>query len=287
MASLCDRRTPPWTSLLVVCAAIVLGTTGCSFDSTVGGGVSPSLTDTGTVDGRADDTGELSVDTSRADTTVSPADTGSSEGDTAGCPGGAGCDTGSARDTSDTRTVRDTADDTSSGRDTTPSEDTAPARDTANPGDGCTGNGCGTNPTDPGIDLTGRWIAKGYSCRGSKPIQVIDIQHANSTIVATKRVGDNCVGAGNTTFSARNVPTLRAGDTVTIELQTTTTSFTDTLAIQSRDTITIPQRGIELARADTSNVTTNDLTGTWKTLDYQCNVNPSGEATVKTKGGKL
>ncbi len=54
------------------------------------------------------------------------------------------------------------------------------------------------------VDLTGEWLGKGYQCpAGVKHDEIIEIKHNLETgeIVATKITGDNCVTAGNTTFT--------------------------------------------------------------------------------------
>lgn len=54
------------------------------------------------------------------------------------------------------------------------------------------------------IDLSGTWVGTGYICAsGQNPSQIIGIVHnlQNGELVATKQTGDDCVLAGNITFS--------------------------------------------------------------------------------------
>lgn len=54
------------------------------------------------------------------------------------------------------------------------------------------------------VDLTGEWLGKGYQCpAGVKHDEMIEISHNLETgeVVATKITGDDCVTAGNITFT--------------------------------------------------------------------------------------
>lgn len=52
------------------------------------------------------------------------------------------------------------------------------------------------------MNLTGTWVSDGYNCpRGTKHTEIVTITHDGDHISGTKVTGDDCVPAGNATFS--------------------------------------------------------------------------------------
>jgi hypothetical protein len=54
------------------------------------------------------------------------------------------------------------------------------------------------NSTD--INLSGFWLAEGYTCRGNELPERISLEHKDGLVTATKVTGDDCVGAGEITW---------------------------------------------------------------------------------------
>ncbi|MEZ4621949.1 MAG: hypothetical protein R2867_41460, partial [Caldilineaceae bacterium] len=50
------------------------------------------------------------------------------------------------------------------------------------------------------INLTGEWLAEGYTCKGTEPPEKIIIEHKEGLVTATKITGDDCISAGEITW---------------------------------------------------------------------------------------
>lgn len=142
---------------------------------------------------------------------------------------------------------------------------------------GCGGNDCADtrdNPNDGGLDLSGRWIAKGYRCDNDRHVEVVDIDHDNRSLIASKVVGDGCVRGGEATFQSDEAGSLEAGDTFRVRVATTGNPVRGALRVDSRDRLTLSidnsSTDIPFVRADTSDRDSANLAGGWLVENYGC-----------------
>ena len=96
--------------------------------------------------------------------------------------------------------------------------------------------------------LCGIWYGLGYSCNGSILVEIIQIEHINDFVRATKITGDNCVEAGQITwqgyyYQSPFIANLTLGSS--INPQSTITQ--DLIYIQNDSTITT-QIGLEFIK---------------------------------------
>jgi hypothetical protein len=176
-----------------------------------------------------------------------------------------------------------------SERDGGTTSDAGSGPDTSNT---CDGGACNTGPPR-GIDLSGRWLAKGYGCRIDH-LEVVDIEHTRQKLVATKRVGNPCIQAGKKVFRKTNPGRLSAYSNVDVEgryhsLDGTSLSWgSATLEILSEDHLELANGTIVLRRADTTNLGTVNLSGNWKAESYRCRGNYlKSSMTLRQTSGHL